>query len=84
MLEWNLEQVYQLTMKIRTAPVLFDNFKQQFQNSKLQQDDNITGKVKWFIRFIKSLNFVSFLILSSIIFEPDTFFSFIAEAQWIY
>jgi hypothetical protein len=71
-------------MKIRTAPVLFDNLKQQFQNSKLQQDDNITGKVKSFIRFIESLNLVSFLILSSIIFEPDTFFSFIAEAQWIY
>ena len=51
MLEWNLEQVYQLTMTIRTAPVLFDNFKQQFQNSKLQQDDNITGKVKWFYWF---------------------------------
>ncbi|CAF4331937.1 unnamed protein product [Rotaria sp. Silwood2] len=50
------EQAYQLIMTIRTTPVFFDNFKQQFENSKLQQDGNITGKVKWFISFIKTLN----------------------------
>ncbi|CAF3814854.1 unnamed protein product [Rotaria sordida] len=30
--------------------------EQQFENSKLQQDGNITGKVKWFISFIKTLD----------------------------
>jgi hypothetical protein len=81
-LEWNVEQVYEFIMKTRTSTLVFEQFVNQFQGSNLKQDKDMMENLKWLVNFIKISNYVSFIILYSIISQLYIHF-FVAVAMWI-